>query len=327
MQFYLPCLVHAYYLIGDQSTGTAAVVDPQRDIDQYRAFASENALTIKHVFLTHLHADFLAGHLEFRSRVGASIYLGAAASADYPFTPLHDGDIVEFGCVRLKALETPGHTPESVSLLVFDLDASDSQPHAIFTDDTLSIGDVGRPDLRVALGWSATDLGGMLFDSLHNKLLGLPDESLVYPAHGAGSLCGDGWYDHVNGPIMNHSNVAGADVLNGGINCGTPAPGAYLGRCGYGARQPLLVISPWAKHNFVDHTTTDRTSIIRFIEDNWQLGRIDDLDHPGGTLPDQGSFDQLAGTLLSMFDFQRDPDLRPYILDHFTGQPVDVDED
>jgi phospholipase C len=136
----------------------------------------------------------------------------------------------------------------------------------------------------------------------------------------------DGWYDHVNGPIVNHSNVAGADVLNGGVNCGTPAPGAYLGRCGYGARLPFLVISPWAKRNFVDHTTTDQTSIIRFIEDNGQLGRIDDLDHPGGTPPGQGSFDQLAGTLLNMLDFQRDPDLRPYILDHFTGQPVAVDE-
>ena len=166
------------------------MVDPQRDTDQYLAFAAEHGLKIKHVFLTHLHADFVAGHLELRDRVGATIYLGAAAKAGYAFTALHDGDIVEFGRVRLKMLETPGHTPESISILVYDLQQSDAQPHAVLTGDTLFIGDVGRPDLRAALGWSATDLGGMLFDSLHAKLLALPDESLVYPAHGAGSLCG-----------------------------------------------------------------------------------------------------------------------------------------
>ena len=189
-QFYLPCLAHASYLIGDEATGTAAVVDPQRDTDQYIAFAAEHALQIKHVILTHLHADFVAGHLELRDRVGATIYLGAAAKAGYAFTPLRDGDIVEFGRVRLKALETPGHTPESVSILVYDLSVSDTQPYAVLTGDTLFIGDVGRPDLRAALGWSATELGSLLFDSLHKKLLALPDESLVYPAHGAGSLCG-----------------------------------------------------------------------------------------------------------------------------------------
>jgi hydroxyacylglutathione hydrolase len=189
-QFYLPCLAHASYVIGDEQTGTAAVVDPQRDTDQYVVFAGERALVIKHVLLTHLHADFIAGHLELRDRMGARIYLGAAAKAAYSFTPLHDSDVLEFGRVRLKILETPGHTPESISILVFDLDASDAEPHAVLTGDTLFIGDVGRPDLRVALGWSAADLGGMLFDSLHGKLLPLPDRSLVYPAHGAGSLCG-----------------------------------------------------------------------------------------------------------------------------------------
>jgi hydroxyacylglutathione hydrolase len=189
-QFYLPCLAHASYLIGDEQTGTAAVVDPQRDTDRYIAFAAEHSLKIKHVFLTHLHADFVAGHLELRDRAGATIYLGAAAKAGYTFTPLRDGESVEFGNVRLKMLETPGHTPESISIVVYDLAASDMQPYAVLTGDTLFIGDVGRPDLRAALGWSATELGGMLFDSLHKKILGLPDASLVYPAHGAGSLCG-----------------------------------------------------------------------------------------------------------------------------------------
>lgn len=189
-QFYLPCLAHASYLIGDETTGTAAIVDPQRDTDEYVRFAAERGLSIKHVLLTHLHADFVAGHLELRDRVGATIYLGAAAKAAYAFTPLGDGDAIEFGRVRLEALETPGHTPESISILVFDLDKSGTQPHAVLTGDTLFIGDVGRPDLRVALGWSAADLGGMLFDSLHGKLLKLPDATLIYPAHGAGSLCG-----------------------------------------------------------------------------------------------------------------------------------------
>jgi hydroxyacylglutathione hydrolase len=189
-QFYLNCLAHASYLIGDEQSGIAAVVDPQRDIAQYLAFADEHHLRIAHVLLTHLHADFVAGHLELRDRVGATIYLGAKATAEYAFTPLAQGDRVEFGQVRLEAIETPGHTPESISIAVYDLAASAPGPHAVLTGDTLFVGDVGRPDLRVALGWSARDLGEMLYDSLRTRLLTLPDSSLVYPAHGAGSLCG-----------------------------------------------------------------------------------------------------------------------------------------
>jgi len=189
-QFYLKCLAHASYLVGDEETGIAAVVDPQRDIDQYLALADEHGLRIAHVFLTHLHADFIAGHLELRDRVGAAIYLGRAARPEYEVNTLRDGDVIEFGQVRLQALETPGHTPESVSLVVYDLAVSAIVPHAVLTGDTLFIGDVGRPDLLAAPGWSATDLGGMLYDSLREKLLTLPDSSLVYPAHGAGSLCG-----------------------------------------------------------------------------------------------------------------------------------------
>ena len=189
-QFYLGCLAHASYLIGDESSGVAAVVDPQRDIDQYLAFAGERGLRIGHVLLTHFHADFIAGHIELRDRTGATIYLGAAAKAEYAFTPLGDGDTIELGQVRLQALETPGHTAESISILVFDTSVNASEPHAVLTGDTLFVGDVGRPDLRVALGWSATDLGGLLYESLRTKLLTLPDSALVYPAHGAGSLCG-----------------------------------------------------------------------------------------------------------------------------------------
>jgi len=186
-QFYLNCLAHASYLIGDEACGEAVVIDPQRDVDQYVRFALEHQLTIRHVVLTHLHADFIAGHLELNALTGADIYLGRAASAEYPFTPLGTGDNITLGALRLEALETPGHTPESICLLVFD--GTNDQPAAILTGDTLFVGDVGRPDLRAALGWNAADLGSLLYDSLQ-KLLALPDHSLVYPAHGAGSLCG-----------------------------------------------------------------------------------------------------------------------------------------
>ncbi|MGE5327467.1 MAG: MBL fold metallo-hydrolase, partial [Deltaproteobacteria bacterium] len=187
-QFYLGCLAHASYLVGDETSGVAAVVDPQRDIEQYVAEANSRSLAIRYVYLTHFHADFLAGHIELRDRAGAEICLGAKGEAEYTFKPLSDGDVVNLGSVRLKTLETPGHTPESISILIFD--GAAENPHAVLTGDTLFVGDVGRPDLRASLGWSAAQLGSMLYDSLHQKLLTLPDETLVYPAHGAGSLCG-----------------------------------------------------------------------------------------------------------------------------------------
>jgi len=189
-QFYLKCLAHASYVVGDARAQVAAVVDPQRDIEQYLDFAREHDVRLTHVVLTHLHADFLAGHLELRDRTGATICLGAAAKAEYPFLALKEHDTLELGRVRLEALSTPGHTPESISLLVFDRDRSESHPYAVLTGDTLFVGDVGRPDLRASLGWSASTLGAMLYDSVHTKLLPLPDDVLVYPAHGAGSLCG-----------------------------------------------------------------------------------------------------------------------------------------
>jgi glyoxylase-like metal-dependent hydrolase (beta-lactamase superfamily II)/rhodanese-related sulfurtransferase len=189
-QFYLGCLAHASYLIGDESAHRAAVIDPQRDIDHYVEFAARHQLRIDTVILSHLHADFIAGHIELRDRVGARIYLGESARAEYSFVPLAHGDRVEIGQVVLEAMTTPGHTPESISLLVFDTQRNDREPFAVLTGDTLFAGDVGRPDLRAALGWSAADLGEMLYESLTTKLLPLPDATVVYPAHGAGSLCG-----------------------------------------------------------------------------------------------------------------------------------------
>jgi hydroxyacylglutathione hydrolase len=189
-QYYLGCLAHASYLLGDDASATAIIVDPQRDIQQYLADAEKSGLQIRHVFLTHFHADFIAGHLELRDCCGATIHLGARAQAEYAFVPMKDGDTLEFLGLRLQVLETPGHTIESISILVFDLRKDPARPYAVLTGDTLFIGDVGRPDLRASLGWSANDLGSHLYDSLHNKLLRLPDETLVYPAHGSGSLCG-----------------------------------------------------------------------------------------------------------------------------------------
>lgn len=189
-QYYLGCLAHASYLLGDEASATAIVVDPQRDIQQYLKDAETFGLQIRHVFLSHFHADFVAGHLELRDRCGATIHLGAQAKAEYAFAAMKDGDSLDFPGMRLQILETPGHTIESISILVFDLAKDAVKPYAVLTGDTLFIGDVGRPDLRASLGWTADDLGAHLYDSIHNKLLPLPDETLVYPAHGAGSLCG-----------------------------------------------------------------------------------------------------------------------------------------
>ena len=189
-QYYLGCLAHASYLIADETAGIAVVVDPQRDIDQYLQDASQLGLDIRYTFLTHFHADFLAGHLELRERVGATICLGARAQADYEFRPFRDGDSLALGQVRLDILETPGHTPEAICIVVTDLQRDPDHPHAVLTGDTLFIGDVGRPDLMASVGVSQEELAGMLYESLHQKLMPLPDDTLVYPAHGAGSMCG-----------------------------------------------------------------------------------------------------------------------------------------
>jgi glyoxylase-like metal-dependent hydrolase (beta-lactamase superfamily II)/rhodanese-related sulfurtransferase len=184
-QFYLGCLAHASYMLG--SDGEAAVVDPQRDVEIYVKAADDHGLKIRHIFETHLHADFVSGHLELAARTGAKIYIGAEAGATFPHVALHDGSEVRFGKIRIKALETPGHTPEGICLVVADEEKS-PEPCAVLTGDTLFIGDVGRPDLSKA--FTPQQLAGKLYDSLHGKLMKLGDQVQVYPAHGAGSLCG-----------------------------------------------------------------------------------------------------------------------------------------
>ncbi len=184
-QFYLSCLAHASYLIG--SEGVAAVVDPQRDVEIYLQEAQKHHLKIAHIIETHLHADFVSGHRELAARAGAKIYLGREAGATFPHLGVTDGDEIRFGRCVLRFLETPGHSADSVSILVTDLDRS-PEPWGVLTGDTLFIGEVGRPDLSPH--HTPRELASMLYDSLHSKLLKLPDSVEIFPAHGAGSLCG-----------------------------------------------------------------------------------------------------------------------------------------
>lgn len=184
-QFYLGCLAHASYMAGSQ--GEAAVIDPQRDVEIYLEEARKNGLRIAHVIETHLHADFVSGHRELAARTGAKIYVGARAGARFPHVAVSQGDEIRYGQCRLQFLETPGHTVESLCVLVTDLERS-PDPFAVLTGDTLFIGDVGRPDLSP--DHTPRQLAGLLYDSLHQKLLNLPDHVRIYPAHGAGSLCG-----------------------------------------------------------------------------------------------------------------------------------------
>jgi hydroxyacylglutathione hydrolase len=184
-QFFLGCLAHASYLVG--SEGVAAVIDPQRDVDIYIDTAKQRGLKIEHIIETHLHADFVSGHHELAERTGARIYLGEGSGAKFPHTAVKDGDSTQFVNCRLDFFLTPGHTLESVCIALTDL-AEPSRPKAVFTGDTLFVGDVGRPDLSGDR--TPQELAAMLYQSLHEKLLKLPDETQIYPAHGAGSLCG-----------------------------------------------------------------------------------------------------------------------------------------
>src|SRR5688572_3118250 len=186
-QFYLACLAHTSYLIG--SEGEAAVVDPQRDVDEYLAEAAAQGLKIKYVIETHLHADFVSGHQELAARTGAQIVFGEQAGAKFEHRAVRDGEEIPLGKVALRFMETPGHTPEGICVLVIDTEVSD-RPQKVLTGDTLFIGDVGRPDLAGGKGYTSQMMAEMMYDTLHQKLLKLPDEVEVYPAHGAGSMCG-----------------------------------------------------------------------------------------------------------------------------------------
>ena len=188
-QYYLDCLSQASYLIGDETSGRAVVVDPRRDIAEYVSDAAAAGLTIELVIETHFHADFLSGHLELAAATGAEIAYSSVAETEFDIRKLADGERIELGDVVLEIRHTPGHTPESISIVVWE-HANDDEPHAVLTGDTLFIGDVGRPDLLSSIGVTREELADQLYDSLHNKLMTLPDATRVYPAHGAGSACG-----------------------------------------------------------------------------------------------------------------------------------------
>ncbi|MBI1351464.1 MAG: MBL fold metallo-hydrolase [Actinomycetales bacterium] len=188
-QYYLECLSHASYLVGDEASGTAVVIDPRRDVAEYLADADRLGLRITHVINTHLHADFLSGHLELAAATGAEMVFGKAAPVEFAALLVADGTWIDMGHVRLQVLETPGHTPESICITAYD-GPDATEPECVFTGDTLFIGDVGRPDLLASVGVTADELGRMLYHSLHDKLIPLADDVKVYPAHGAGSACG-----------------------------------------------------------------------------------------------------------------------------------------
>jgi glyoxylase-like metal-dependent hydrolase (beta-lactamase superfamily II) len=183
-QFYLGCLAHASYYIGSENE--AAIIDPQRDIQQYLDEAEANGQKIKYIIETHSHADFVSGHIELAEKTGAEIVFGERANTAFSTTKVKDGETLNVGKINLKFLETPGHTPESICILA----KSEGETDKLFSGDTLFIGDVGRPDLIGSKGFSAEQMGSMLYDSLYQKILPLTDETEVYPAHGAGSLCG-----------------------------------------------------------------------------------------------------------------------------------------
>jgi hydroxyacylglutathione hydrolase len=253
------------------SDGEAAVVDPRRDVEAYLEEAERQGLAIRHVIETHLHADFVSGHGELARATGAKIYFGARAGARFDHVPVRDGDQILFGDVVLRFLETPGHTPESVCVLVFDRAKSEA-PQAVLTGDTLFIGDVGRPDLAAGASMTAKDLAGMLYDSLHGKLLTLSDDVLVYPAHGAGSLCGKNISSETSSTIGQQ-------------------------------RQFNYALQPMEREEFVRMTTADLPEAPSYFARDAALNRegpgsLADLPAPRPLSPDEVERMQSAGTVV-----------------------------
>jgi glyoxylase-like metal-dependent hydrolase (beta-lactamase superfamily II)/rhodanese-related sulfurtransferase len=268
-QFYLGCLAHASYLIG--SAGEAAVVDPQRDIAQYLEEAQAHGLRIRYVIETHLHADFVSGHRELADKTGAEIVFGARAEAAFPHRAVREGEEIRIGEVILRFLETPGHTPESLSVLVIDL-ASSPDPVKVLTGDTLFIGDVGRPDLAGSKGYTPEQMAGMLYESLHGKLLRLADEVEVHPAHGAGSLCG-----------RNISTETSSTIGH--------------------QRKFNYALQPMEKETFVQMMTTDLPAVPGYFPIDAEINRqgarsLDEMSKPPALTPEEVNRLHEAGAIL-----------------------------
>ncbi len=232
-QYFLSCLSQASYLVGDETTGCAAVIDPRRDVSDYLIAASRRGLHIEHVIETHIHADFVSGHLELAAATGAEICFGRGAKTEFPARLLGDGERIVLGEVSLEVRATPGHTPESICLVVYE-HGGDAVPYGVLTGDTMFVGDVGRPDLLAGQGATPSQLASLLFRSLHEQLLSLPDETRVYPAHGAGSACGknlssETWSTIGQQRRSNHALMLDSeDDFVASVTAGQPSAPAYF---------------------------------------------------------------------------------------------------
>jgi len=305
-QHYLDCLSQASYLIADESTGRAVVVDPRRDVSEYLADAEANGFTIEAVINTHFHADFLAGHLELAARTGAWIGYGHRAETEYPIRKLTDGERISLGDVTLEILETPGHTPESISVLVHE-HAADAVPYGVLTGDALFIGDVGRPDLLASLGVTATELGHMLYDSIQHKLMALPDPVRVFPAHGAGSACGKNLSTERQSTIgqQRATNYACAPMSEQEfvalVTAGQPsAPGyfvynAILNRKDHGLFDAAVTQQPLSAAQFLDRRAAGALVLDARDPQEFAAGHL----RGSVNVPADGRFAEQAGTVVA----------------------------
>ncbi|MFG2917260.1 rhodanese-like domain-containing protein [Kitasatospora sp. NPDC048298] len=304
VQFYLDCLSHASYLVGDRTTGRAVVVDPQRDVHDYLATAEQHGLTIERVIETHIHADFLSGHLELAERTGARISYGSAAALDFDTDPLGDGEHLGLGAVDLEILHTPGHTPESICVVVRE-QAGDAVPFGVLTGDTLFIGDVGRPDLLSSRGRSAEEMARLLYRSTR-ALLTLPDDTRVYPAHGAGSACGKNLSTELSCTIGNQrgGNYALADMTEDEfvavVTDGQPAAPAYFAFTSVRNRQarPVLdedtPVPPLTPEEFLQARAGGATVLDTRDPEAFAAAHL----HGAVNIPLGGRFAELAGQVL-----------------------------
>ncbi|OIJ94530.1 MBL fold metallo-hydrolase [Streptomyces colonosanans] len=305
-QYYLDCLSQASYLIADETTGQAVVVDPRRDVDEYLADADARGFTIVGVINTHFHADFLAGHLELASRTGAWIGYGQRAQTEYPIRRLTDGERITLGDVTLQILETPGHTPESVSVLVHE-HADDTTPYGVLTGDALFIGDVGRPDLLASLGATSDQLARMLYDSVQRKLMALPDDVRVFPGHGAGSACGKNLSTERQSTIgaQRATNYACAPMSEDDfvalVSGGQPSAPAYfvhdavLNRKNHPLFDATTAPSPLDAADFLTRRTAGAVVIDARDPQDFATGHLDGSVN----VPIDGRFAEQAGTVVA----------------------------
>ncbi|MFD1661573.1 rhodanese-like domain-containing protein [Streptomyces caeni] len=304
-QYYLDCLSQASYLVADETTGKAVVIDPRRDVSEYLTDAEAHGFTIEGVVNTHFHADFLAGHLELADRTGAWIGYGQRAEAEYPIRKLTDGERISLGDVTLQIMETPGHTPESISILVYE-HADDAVPYGVLTGDALFIGDVGRPDLLASLGVTADELGKMLYDSIQNKLMGLPDEVRVFPAHGAGSACGKNLSTQRQSTIgeQRATNYAcrpmGEEEFVALVTAGQPSAPAYfvydaiLNRKEHGLFDPAAAPRPLSTEEFMERRAAGAVVVDTRSPQDFAAGHL----RGSVNVPADGRFAEQAGMVV-----------------------------